>query len=577
MQQTPPTIAFYDIETYRGFTSDIAVIGFKEYGQPYRAFYDSVEFMEHLKSYPNRVKVYGYNNGHFDNLVLLENLKSKDYPISIKRVIFSGSSINTMCVDNVNFKDLILCFGQRMKLNDIAKDFFKLSKVDFDSSNITSVTPELIKYNEQDVILTEKIYDAISTIMADVPVSTAASMSFNTYKLKFNPQIERICPMRGRRDTYKGGRTEIFKFQGKDVDVYDVNSMYPYVMSHYTYPVGRLYHEDNNITKDGYSFAHIIIPNTYIPYLGIKHDNKLMFPTGEMTGYFTNFELRRAKQEGCDVEVYESFVADNNQDLFAEYIKHFYDARLEAKKNGEKSKDVMYKTLMNCLYGKFGQKQMKDRVFSLPLAKYDRLVLKHDKKVDGCELAFTFNTKKGEYAMLRKRDVASEMYHDYVISSYVTAYARDTLYKYFKDAGVEETYYCDTDSIFTTGDLSNHCGSDLGLVKKENTFLEFEAIAPKLYKGVTKDRTYIKAKGFGKIAPEVFDTITINGAVLWDFKRDYLQERKSVGGMRESMRRFDSFFSVFNRTKHIVSEYNKRERVGEVETKPLNLLLNTIQ
>lgn len=558
-------VGFFDVETYRGFSPDIAVLGFKERGKPYRAFYDAVEFVKFLKGY-KAIRLFGYNSGRYDTPVVLESLRRRGYPIAISNVVFSGSSINLLQMGNVYFKDLILSFGVKFGLNRVAKDFFGETKEDFDASNITEVTPELLKYNEQDVVLTEKIYDELMRIMK-VPISTAASMSMKTYKEHFRPDIARLCNRRGIRDTYKGGRTEIFKFKGKDVDAYDVNSMYPFVMKEYPYPVGEV-HRERNLNKEGYSFAIVEVPESYIPYLGYKAPNKLLFPCGEFYGYFTNFELREAKRLGAKVQIVEGWVCDRTEHLFEDYIDHFYTERLKAKRDREISKDIMYKTLMNCLYGKFGQKTVKDRIYSMPEEEYKVKILS-DRKLRDTDVVLRYASKKGEMLLLREQNDCKHVYHDYIIASYVTAYARHTLHGFFRKAGERSVYYCDTDSIYTTGDLSNWCGDELGMLKKERELQSFEAVMPKLYKGVDKSGgVYIRSKGFRRISPEAFQEIRINGAKLWDV-RMYEENYRAVGGFREAMRRFGEFFIALRRKRTMVSEYDKRERVGEHDTKPL--------
>jgi hypothetical protein len=552
------TVGFYDIETYHGLTSDIAVIGFKERGKEYVPYYSAKEFIEGMKGRYKSIKLYGYNSGKFDILCILESLKREQYPISISNVIFSGSSINTLQIGNLVFKDLILSFGQKFKLAQLAKDFFNESKADFDCADIKEITPEMIKYNEQDLYLTERLYNELERIMG-VPISTAASMSMNTYRTFFKTDIETLCPKRGIRDSYKGGRTEIFKFAGKDVSVYDVNSMYPWCLEHYAYPVGELHHE-KNINKEGYSFAVVHVPYSYIPYLAMKTSSKLLFPYGTTYGYFTNFELRKAKAMGAEIEVMDSWVADRSEYLFSDYIRHYYNLRLEAKKNKEVSKDLMYKTLMNCLYGKFGQRIIKDITFTMRKDEYECRVAK-DKELQEADIILTFMTVDGEKHLLRRKEKSEKMYYDYVIASYVTAYARDKLHWYFSKAGLENIYYCDTDSIFTDADLSNECGSDLGLIKHEKVYKDYRAVAPKMYRGIDESgKSYIKAKGFRRLTNEQFDNIGT-----------YQEKYISVCGFREATRRNKSFFHTIERVRSVQSEYDKRTRLDDIETAPINM------
>lgn len=45
------------------------------------------------------------------------------------------------------------------------------------------------------------------------------------------------------------------------------------------------------------------------------------------------------------------------ENLFSKYILELYDRRLKCKASGDKIGDLLFKLMMNGLYGKFGQKQ----------------------------------------------------------------------------------------------------------------------------------------------------------------------------------------------------------------------------
>ena len=70
------------------------------------------------------------------------------------------------------------------------------------------------------------------------------------------------------KKTYQGGRTEVFKHFGANLYYYDVNSLYPYVMSKYKYPnLDSEYHSTQKITQNGFYRAKVTASDTYIPYL----------------------------------------------------------------------------------------------------------------------------------------------------------------------------------------------------------------------------------------------------------------------------------------------------------------------
>jgi hypothetical protein len=61
----------------------------------------------------------------------------------------------------------------------------------------------------------------------------------------------------------------------------------------------------------------------------------------------------------------------------------------------------------------------------------------------------------------------------------------------------EDILYSDTDSIFTTKELSKECvGTELGQMKLEKFYNKFISLAPKVYGGITNlNKEVIKIKG----------------------------------------------------------------------------------
>lgn len=72
--------------------------------------------------------------------------------------------------------------------------------------------------------------------------TTLPALTFAIYKAHFLP-INTIPKIGGEiynfiRSGYTGGHTDMYKPSGQNVYAYDVNSLYPYVMSEYQMPVG---------------------------------------------------------------------------------------------------------------------------------------------------------------------------------------------------------------------------------------------------------------------------------------------------------------------------------------------------
>lgn len=544
-------VGFFDIETFRGFTSQIAVIGLKMLDEEYRYFLSAKQFYDYLTRQNYISVLYGFNSGKFDVPVLMQSLEKDGVYFYPHHFSFSGSRlISVMFGKKIMFKDLLGIFANlrdkhgKRGLNVLAKDFIGEEKLDFDSKNIGEITPELIEYNKQDVLILEKIYKKLRELYDNPFPSTAGRMAFEIYQNNFKPNIKSLAYKRGIKAIYRGGRTEIFKFCGNDIRLYDVNSLYPFVMLNFSYPVGRMYNE-KNINKEGYSYAVIKAPYNYIPYLSFYYNNKLIFPWGTFAGYYTNFELRQAKKHGYEVEIIDGWVCDETENLFEDYVKKFYQMRIEAKKNNNKTLDTFAKILLNSLYGKFGQNPIR--------ANYTVKLVDNVKEGEMIIMLFGENKK---YAVVRSMNFNHSIYYDYVIAGYITAYGRDILYNYIKKANEKNVFYVDTDSLLTFADLENYVGSELGLLKNEGDFEEYKALLPKVYFLRKGDKKIIKAKGFTEVN---------------DISKHLSEKRNVVFGLREAMRRFSNFFMTGEKEKRIQNDYDKRIKVDEIETEPIKV------
>lgn len=547
-------VGFFDIETYGGLTSDIALIGLKFLDGEYKYFRTAKEFFYYLEKIKEYKILYGFNSGKFDVPVIFDNLYRVGVDFKPRKMFFSGSRLVSATMGkNTILKDILGVFASirlkdergRMGLNALAKEFLGIEKEDYNSENIQKVDEELIKYNKRDVEIVEGLFKKVYELSGVLP-STSGKMAISIYEKKFRPDIKQIANRRGIKQFYRGGRSEVFKFEGKNVRLYDVNSMYPYVMVKYPYPIGPVFQEIN-INKEGYSFAIIKAPYNYVPYLPYKAGSKLIFPYGSFSGYYTNFELREAKKRGIEFEVIDGYVCDETEYIFADYVKCFYDLRKKAKEEKNKVLDSYAKLMLNSLYGKFGQSPF---IQDLKIKKIENL-----SRDDVASMVFG---NKQKYAIVKKLTFNPFVYYDYIIAGYITAYGRHVLYEYLEKLKPEELFYVDTDGIVSSGDLDNYVGKDLGELKIEGEYEEYHGLLPKVYMLVNKDKTIVKAKGFKNLTPE-------------DILRGKASEKKnSVFGLKEALNRFKSFFIVAEKTRELKSAFEKRVINGN-DTEPIKI------
>jgi hypothetical protein len=282
-------------------------------------------------------------------------------------------------------------------------------------------------------------------------------------------------------ESYYGGRTEAFcRGKIKDLNYYDVNSLYPAMMTK-SFPNPNTIRQ-NNIDSleyirlfDGCSKVALISPQTKIPLLPYRFDNKLLFPVGEFTSWYTNIELRRALELGYEIKkVYENIFYKENCFPFKQYVDDMFLLRKKFKSENS-NMELIVKILMNSLYGKFAQKFLgRDNMVPFNHSQYELSKFKTF-EVIGDFLRVTQDQQPTAFCVP-------------IWSSYVTAYGRIELHKLILESN---PVYVDTDSIMTKKDMPE--STELGKLKLEMKITDGVIVKPKFYliNGI------VKAKGIG--------------------------------------------------------------------------------
>jgi DNA polymerase elongation subunit (family B) len=297
---------------------------------------------------------------------------------------------------------------------------------------------------------------------------------------------------------YYGGRTETFR-RGyvKKVWCYDFNSLYPSCMvEDMPDPNTAKYltFSDMNIINkyNGFTYIEGFQPKTFIPLLPMRRDGQLLFPWGEIQGYYSHIEIREALKQGFVLKtIGEGVMYTRNINLFAQFVKRHYARRLTYKKEGNPL-EVMEKLAMNSLYGKFGFKFQESSSYvsnsqPLDLENYEHMSIK---PCDGYTYVRTYNnTEPCVYSFPE-------------LSAHITAIARLKLYKKLR-AHQQEIIYCDTDSIFITSTLPDE--TQLGGLKLEKGYPKSDNmfIRAKFYRCGND----VKAKGVTNMTTAAFERV----------------------------------------------------------------------
>lgn len=362
---------------------------------------------------------------------------------------------------------------------------------------------------------------------------------------------------------YYGGRTEAFgRGNFKKLFYYDINSLYPSVMANNSFPLPnsvKLIKGDrkhiNYIKKyEGVSTVKVKCPD-YLnkPFLPIRINGKLIFPTGVFTGTYNHCEIRMALKLGYNI----ISIVDDYQVIytktfkpFKEFVEYFYSKRQEYKKQGSVM-ELPLKLVLNSLYGKFGQKKITDSRI---------LDINHiTNKKDLVEIYEKANVRDDGTAVYNE-ELEYDGINTYpILSSYTSSYARILMYPYINKASVK---YTDTDSIMSTENL----GIDsklLGEMKLEGVYSGV-VLKPKMYKLKNKDETIVKCKGIKKPNEKDFTNITNKIPI----------SKSKLFKLRESLVQKKPVYSQTVITKKVCLNDDKRFWIGN-ESIPLKVLNET--
>ena len=436
-------------------------VGIRNNGQRntevWKAFTDTKDFWSFVEEHAykdRRLYLYAHNQ-HFDFFVLdgFKSLVKTGWKIHRRYI---NSNIFILVVKKGSRTIVILDSGNilKIKLSSIAETMgMKKFDVDFN----TSTDEQLQIYCRQDVkILKEWLLmyrEFVKENDLGVYRYTMASQTLQAFKHRFMTEEivihNRDAVYKLERESYKGGRTECFfigKKKGPKFVMYDVNSMYPYVLNKFRYPI-KLKQWGMKCSIDYLKAMlqhHLCIAEVRFkisePAIMIR-EHKMIFPIGTMTSTLTTPELSYVIEHGQILEVKKWAIYEGRL-LFKKYINFFYQLKKDAKSNGKDIEYLMAKLYMNSLYGKFGQRAY------------------IEKKIGTCDPTDNFiedivdastgqnciySHIMGEIFMSQGQKEAYDSFP--AIASHVTAYARMYLWSLIKLVGRRNVLYCDTDSL----------------------------------------------------------------------------------------------------------------------------------
>lgn len=505
---TPTTRTFYGLTCVKDFVAFLCSIIDKH------AFSTT-----NAKKKINRIYLYGYNNGKFDNMLFVDDLMLY-FPCA---VIGDHTDMKEVKCYNLVIRDLFKIMGCMGSLASNAVVFTHLRKSDFDhtKANIHTIFDpefqfEAQEYCMKDCEVTYELFKCFQKKLREMSInlslnadniytlSTLTWKYFRTYFLNTELVIAASSPeVRSiELQSLFGGWTGAAKLTVKNGEAWDASSMYPTVMKFEKVPIRFLKYDATKwntlvwnveiqsgwLYKVEYDFP-LNLPMQPIP-TRLKSGDVVYTLSGE--GYIWGSllkELVNLPEEYKPIKLnilgtwqYEC------QDIFGAVVDNLYRFKEKATKEDNKPIRNISKLLLNSLFGKCIQQDHMKYSYGHIISMVDRIM------------------SGDQYMMLTKDFVAVEEGLKQsgcgqltFIGSFITCTARAYLFKFMKRVGLDLVAYWDTDSVFFSGQLEIfQVNPDaLGGWKKEYDIDEGIFVGAKLYYVKTKDGNEIKkAKGF---------------------------------------------------------------------------------
>lgn len=457
---------------------------------------------EYICDLPHKYMIFAHNGGKFDFFLLLE------------RGLIAGP------LKIINYR-ITRCHLGRHQLRDsfsilpVPLAEFRKSKIDYklmERPVRNHHKSKILKYLKDDCRdLFEFVAEFITDHGCHLTIGSAAIRELR----EFHPfEYQRASHDEKFRPYFHGGRCEAFQtgIHHGDFHVYDVNSMYPYVMSSYQHPTGSEYVETTwqwaVEHPEWPAFVHFTAWNNGAFLTRTPDGLDFNMEHGEF--FLPAWELHAALRHGlCAIEKIHTVNRPLETISFGEYVAHYSKRKRLAKAQKDKAREIFAKLFLNSAYGKFAQNPCNFYVWELFQEGDDELY-------DGWPVApWEMALSRPPYVIARKPATARQ-YFDVATAASITGAARAILLDALhRSKGV---LYCDTDSIICESMPCRKHPTRLGYWKDETPQgVTRAAIAGKKTYAVWNGRKVVKtaSKGVQITARDVLD-ICNGKTVLWE-------------------------------------------------------------
>jgi hypothetical protein len=493
-------VGAFDLES-EGLGGKILMMQWGVFGKVYHSMADNMveQFLAFIMDYPSPVIWYAHFAQYDWRYFMSEFVRlGMDVQIHMR----SDSAAYQITIKNKRGKKVVMRDSWALwpgTLKNLAESFCpELPKHEIDVAHFDPSNPEHVAYARRDVEILlcalPRLFALLHRHFGVQPSGTTAGTALKAWQSKIPAQTYFKGSVHNARElyirsAYYGGL--VFLTETNKVEnaiTVDRNSSYPASMCEFGVPSGSTYQttEFQNDHMAIYTVRVRAPDGLVIPILPARNERGAMrWFRGEFITTVTNRELVFAANNGYKIlEIIEGIAWEETIFPFNEIIQLCKEIRF---KYAGLPEETLAKLMQNAIYGKFGSRRERLRVFAEHNAT--------DEDFDGAE-------PYGDDGLWYiKKEFDEEMLCKPEWSVFITAHARLSLLQNAYSAGVENVLYGDTDSLTLRAgaEAAIDIGKEYGQWKIEKEWDVFRAIAPKVYSGRLKSGKFVAAaKGLPK-------------------------------------------------------------------------------
>lgn len=452
------------------------------------------EFFEYCKSNLNKSLIY-FHNLKFDGSFIVNWLLDNEFKYEPKLTTSMTKSFNTLITQDGAWYQIEINFTDKKRVT--IQDSLKIIPLPIKTIAKAFSLPILKEVIDYDKYIRNP--ETESYITNDVRIAckglkffkengfnkmTIGSNAYNNFNEEY-PHIQEMLPTLDKdflvkwRRAYRGGRSQVNpKYASKvlhNVRRYDINSMYPYIMSRKPLPYGNpvKINKRNSYKFELYEVEiGFKLKKGHLPTLlkngsiGKTSDTYYIETESIENILISNIDLELLEKhyDIYSIEFIEMWGFKTCSSMFREWIDKHY----ELKSNSEGGIKLVHKLMINNLYGKYGSKCQGMKKIPV-LASDGRIVFGY-----------------GENEDMKK------YYLPLAIA--ITSYAHAMIDHFIMVTGYKNFVYCDTDSIHTLGTLPDEVvdSKKIGYFKMEGIEETCKYVRQKCYcfRELKKDGTF---------------------------------------------------------------------------------------